>query len=473
MEHHHASLLVSIELEIHSRPLCAKFREIAAKSYESTDLQTFPIKLKSPFRELFFYREEIKALSEDDTIDEDLQKAAKALNEFVQKPNGLMASIVKDHDRFLKEGKVVNDIIWTIYPPNSLLVLNTGVLKECWICRDVTIMTDMHTGQSWWVITGVRIDFDGSSPGLSLQEFRTPMTGLRPMKISRLSLIPAQYYPEWESLKGKLQRRAETMTAALGAKLSSFMCKTYNGPSWVYRNNLVLDGYNPMLSASQIDQRVMVDFKAKSYKERLPTLQEFGNPPRKKVVGNLRSTARGVVPERDLKPKLKKDRQQRASKSKSKGDDSESETEKPPIRPEDVEDVMAYRTAESSPAIDFSDGKRDLKPSTIDDMAKVAMRYLHISKEEFRLLFPALVPVFGLRDKKWWWALSDELQDVEWNHKAFQSLQHDQMTKDMVEALVKGHKSKGVIFDDVIAGKGQGLIFLLHGYVTTTTRNSR
>ncbi|KAK3334385.1 hypothetical protein B0H65DRAFT_593015 [Neurospora tetraspora] len=37
------------------------------------------------------------------------------------------------------------------------------------------------------------------------------------------------------------------------------------------------------------------------------------------------------------------------------------------------------------------------------------------------------------------------------------------MTKDMVEALVKGHKSKGVVFDDVIAGKGQGLIFLLHG----------
>ncbi|KAK3334384.1 hypothetical protein B0H65DRAFT_481673 [Neurospora tetraspora] len=82
---------------------------------------------------------------------------------------------------------------------------------------------------------------------------------------------------------------------------------------------------------------------------------------------------------------------------------------------------MAYRTAESSMAIDSDDSdQQDL--STINGVAKAAMRYLHISKEDFGLLFPALVPVFGLRGKKWWWVLSDELQDIEWNRKAFQSL---------------------------------------------------
>ncbi|KAK3334383.1 hypothetical protein B0H65DRAFT_437442, partial [Neurospora tetraspora] len=278
MEHHHVSLLVSIELEIYSKPLCVKFREIAAKAYETTDFQTYPIKLRSPFSELFFYRKEIKALAEDDTIDEDLRKAAKGLDEFVHKPNGFMASIIQDHDRFLKEEKVVNDILWTIYPPNSLLVLNTGVLKECWICRNVSTMTDTHTGQTYWVVTGLRIDFDGSSPGLTKQEFLTPLTGMRPLKISGLSLIPARI-----------------ATDALGVDLSSFMCKTYNGPSWKMRQLSFLDGANPLLTAKQIDERVMVDFKAKSQDARLPTLQEICDPSRKKVVGNLRSAARGIV----------------------------------------------------------------------------------------------------------------------------------------------------------------------------------
>ncbi|KAK3400817.1 hypothetical protein B0T20DRAFT_451525 [Sordaria brevicollis] len=462
MEHRHVSLLVSIELEIHSKPLCAKFREIAAKCYETTDLQTFPIKIQSPFRELFFYRKEIKALAKDDTMDEDLQKAAKALNEFVHKPNGLMAAIIEDHDRFLKEDKVVNDILWTIYPPNSLLVLNTGVLKECWVSRNVTTMTDAHTKITYWVVTGLRIDFDGISPGLTKQKFYTPMTGMRPVKISELSLIPAQHYGHWESLKARLERRSGTILDALGSKLSSFMCKAYSGPSWSHRSSAAHDGDNPLLRADQIDQRVMVDFKAMSKHDRLSPLEEIWGSSRKKVAVTLRSTARGMVPERNLLGKKSKGQKKDGGKSGSNDDKAESETEQPPTMLEDVEDVMAYRTAEPFMAID-PDDKDKPNLSTLKGVAKAAMKYLHISEEEFGLLFPALVPVFGLRDKKWWWVLSDELRDIEWNRKAFHSLQHDQMTKDMVEALVKGHKSKGVAFDDVIAGKGQGLIFLLYG----------
>jgi hypothetical protein len=97
-------------------------------------------------------------------------------------------------------------------------------------------------------------------------------------------------------------------------------------------------------------------------------------------------------------------------------------------------------------------------------LAQNAEQVLHITREDFNLLFPALTPAFGLKSKDWRWVMADGLRDVVWNSTAFQSLQYNQGTKDLVHALVRGHK-RGLKtgFDDLIAGKGQGLVFLLHG----------
>ncbi|KAF1953525.1 AAA family ATPase, partial [Byssothecium circinans] len=88
----------------------------------------------------------------------------------------------------------------------------------------------------------------------------------------------------------------------------------------------------------------------------------------------------------------------------------------------------------------------------------------NVSKDQFELLFSALIPAFVLKEKEWLWLLSDELNDVRWNTVAFESLRLEPQTNDLVQALVKGHKIKSNVFDDVMPGKGLGLIFLLHGY---------
>lgn len=114
---------------------------------------------------------------------------------------------------------------------------------------------------------------------------------------------------------------------------------------------------------------------------------------------------------------------------------------------------------------DNHSSKRTLSDTgTLDDLARDAQQVLHLSREDFNLLFPAAVPAFGLKSKDWGWVLVDGLRDIVWNSTAFQSLQYDQGTKDLVHALIRGHK-RGLKtgFDDLIAGKGQGLVFLLHG----------
>ena len=52
---------------------------------------------------------------------------------------------------------------------------------------------------------------------------------------------------------------------------------------------------------------------------------------------------------------------------------------------------------------------------------------------------------------------------VEWNKKAFDRLVLEEGHKEMIYALVDVRSSMDVKMDDVITGKGNGLIILLHG----------
>ncbi|TFA99724.1 hypothetical protein CCMA1212_008560 [Trichoderma ghanense] len=79
----------------------------------------------------------------------------------------------------------------------------------------------------------------------------------------------------------------------------------------------------------------------------------------------------------------------------------------------------------------------------------------------------SIVHILG--EKKWMWLRSEELQDVEWNTNAFEFLRLEPLTQGLIESLVKGRESGSISFDDVIAGKGQGLIFLLHGPLYSVT----
>lgn len=109
-------------------------------------------------------------------------------------------------------------------------------------------------------------------------------------------------------------------------------------------------------------------------------------------------------------------------------------------------------------------GDKPYDTSNLTNLGQVVVDKFKISSGDFGLLFPALVPAYGLKSKEWSWLCSDSLRDVDWSLKAFESLQLESRTKHLVESLVKGQSSKqGAAFDDVIPGKGQGLVFLLHG----------
>ncbi|KAL8376073.1 hypothetical protein RB595_007270 [Gaeumannomyces hyphopodioides] len=91
----------------------------------------------------------------------------------------------------------------------------------------------------------------------------------------------------------------------------------------------------------------------------------------------------------------------------------------------------------------------------------------HISRDDalppaVAPLLPASVLGFDISQKKWVKLCVENCHAVSWNTKAFDRLVLDPKTKEMIRALVEV-QMKATKMEDVITGKGNGLIVLLHG----------
>jgi flagellar biosynthesis GTPase FlhF len=90
----------------------------------------------------------------------------------------------------------------------------------------------------------------------------------------------------------------------------------------------------------------------------------------------------------------------------------------------------------------------------------------YIMAEAQALLAPARVRGFSLVDKVWAFFLVDEVKEIKWAKNSFATLELEENFKKTISALVHVHGDPSRAyeqFDDVIAGKGKGLIFLLTG----------
>lgn len=119
-----------------------------------------------------------------------------------------------------------------------------------------------------------------------------------------------------------------------------------------------------------------------------------------------------------------------------------------------------------------------------NDLSEELMASDEAPEGPFVLLLPSKIRGFGLHDKKWskkrlvitqigvpkmasnnlsiGTLLVKHLRPVQWNKKAFEQLVLDPTKKELIEATVRIHASSN-ISTDVIEGKGNGLIILLHG----------
>jgi Cdc6-like AAA superfamily ATPase len=82
--------------------------------------------------------------------------------------------------------------------------------------------------------------------------------------------------------------------------------------------------------------------------------------------------------------------------------------------------------------------------------------------EYFQYLLPLTIKGYNLRRKKWYDVAVDRISPVVWNKQVFETLVMDRKSKDLIQALISKQVSSQKS-TDLIVGKGNGLILLLHG----------
>lgn len=83
--------------------------------------------------------------------------------------------------------------------------------------------------------------------------------------------------------------------------------------------------------------------------------------------------------------------------------------------------------------------------------------------EEYLIASPVVLG-FAFAEKLWLEFTVSGINEIQWNEHAYESLVLESKTKDIVKALVESHKYHAAeSIDDVIQGKGKGLVAVLHG----------
>ncbi len=70
---------------------------------------------------------------------------------------------------------------------------------------------------------------------------------------------------------------------------------------------------------------------------------------------------------------------------------------------------------------------------------------------------------YSLKDKVWLTLSLSGIREISWNEKAFPSLVLPDDTKDLILAFAQSQLKRKQTFDDIIEGKGKGIILLLSG----------
>ena len=121
-------------------------------------------------------------------------------------------------------------------------------------------------------------------------------------------------------------------------------------------------------------------------------------------------------------------------------------------------DYKTYRSLHKSGDFDGRRWTRGLG----DRMSSEQMANDEPPDDEFELLLPPKIKGYNLRRKKWYDLTADRISDVKWNKEAFQKVVIDRKAKDLIRALIS-NQIESERSTDLISGKGNGLILLLHG----------
>ncbi|KAK6217934.1 hypothetical protein LQW54_002989 [Pestalotiopsis sp. IQ-011] len=330
----------------------------------------------------------------------------------------------------LENGLITFDLCWALWKPNTLAFMRTyGSDEDARIFKVEFAEKQRHPirGQFFYV-EGKYLEYDGKRFGYGtmngdILEFR----GAR--KITDLECYPLKYHKDELQLRQDVIERGKKFVTLAGSHY-----KAYQGVAYFKKKKEAVK--------VNVNGRIMVD----------PSTYRRINP----------NYPLSVVRPKDHAPVLDlEDSEQDWSEGASSGDPGDGEEPS-----EDQGKVFTRldqeRLGNGEPGSKTSESKPSGGKTSRDDEAEASQAH-EFSEEEYLIACPVVLG-FAFNEKLWVELSVSLVKEISWNETAYESLVLQPETKDTVRALVASHKYHAAdSIDDVIQGKGKGLVFVLHG----------
>ncbi|KAL8692685.1 MAG: hypothetical protein Q9218_002334 [Villophora microphyllina] len=437
-------------VEIRSPPFIELLRSIA---HSSVDLPSSEdtLRLKEPLLPLFYNRAKLASLSGSPVAEESLTMEAKEHSNLVLKFMEEECQDVMKIQNQLAAGDPASLIkfehAWLLYAPGTIVISKENGEHEAFMVESVRGCArhqpsyNSRYSHSTIELTCWSIDYDGEIFGrVWSTHYVAPWEGAK--EVSTLDLIPLAFN---NSVRESMVERGQRFFALQGQCF-----REYTGEVWSSHAN------DPQ--AEPI--RVMVDHL--TYQRRMNWPIEIdrkrgpANAQSKNWRENRFSRGRNGIHSQPqyLYPPPPPPRPMRRGGNRivyAYGDDRDVSPERynqQDQQEQAYERVDCDRPPQSDNAIyrKYDSLLPDIKPN---DMCK--------------LLAPQAVHGYCLRDKVWKKLNVNQLKPVNFRKKAWDRLVLDEEYKEIVQAMVASYVDRRAGIDDIIAGKGAGLVTLLHG----------
>jgi len=438
-------------IDIKSKHLRAALAEVM-KGCKSVSLEaTYPCIDPNT---LFLYLEELrtyyKKTLKTKIKAEKKKKAIKKLEQQRSLLKTLVAYIDDDYEDtkktlypLLKAGNITFELLWALFKPNEVAVTSCyGTWDEprCFKVDYAHKCTSMMRGE-WYCMEGKYLEYDGKAFGFG--DFEVDVDAFKgPRKITSLATYPLKYHKDPESVKKQILSRAEKFI-----EMDGMQYKFHKGLAFMKKKKQVLK--------INIDGRVMID----------PSNFRRVNP-------NYPISFIKPKDEDDLFSISDDEDSEDACSCDDSGDEEAADNDQQLVSKsnEDRTSKYKYKWAQNTRgetvflAVEVDENGDPLTSQRMDKLEVGADQSRRTYTEDELLLTTPVMLGFAFSEKLWLEFTISRVHDITYNEDAFDSLVLPSNHKSIVRAQVESHKFYAAkTIDDVVQGKGKGLVAVLHG----------
>ncbi|KAF1931068.1 P-loop containing nucleoside triphosphate hydrolase protein [Didymella exigua CBS 183.55] len=401
-------------LSIHSivvqSPLLKKLLAGVLKNYPGVTVGLNRLEFSGKFEPLIHRWAELQAAISKLGSTTEEQRTTKQHAELLQ---GILVKefkgLIDTSQDMMSKGVMNFDLLWTLYQPGATIFSRQDGQETAMTLNTTRYGLDSKGVPCFW-ITGKYVDWDGTKFGTQkLNICIFVFTGTR--AIGSLKAYPLDYHHDAKALRERLITRGAKAEGLAGSNY-----RAYHGVAWRMGQFGTKDKYN-------VKGRIVIDTYG---------WNRF-NP----------GSAVYIMP---------------LTQKEAITEDSSSEMDE---HDEDGEEVDEDEENEEEDDYDEDDGGMPIDGRFADEDDE-STQPAPLTTDQ-RLICTPVLRGYSLKNKSWLNFFVNCVEDIEWQKDAFDRLVLPKNQKELILGFTESQRKNRDTFDDVIEGKGRGMIILLCG----------